>query len=91
VTPDRAHDAADLEPAALELAPGEHVTMLLPSAGRVTAGGRGAPASLLAGLAGDRPGCPVALERTAARDGTAGGRGSGRRHAVSCYLVRRQV
>ena len=30
MTPDRDHDAADLEPAALELAPGEHVLVFLP-------------------------------------------------------------
>jgi hypothetical protein len=39
---------------------------------------------LLAGLAGETPGCPVALERAATRAG------SGRRHLVPCYLVRRE-
>jgi hypothetical protein len=55
----------------------------LPPAGRVTAGTRSAPVPLLAGLAGETPGCPVALGRAATRAG------SGRRHLVPCYLVRK--
>jgi hypothetical protein len=51
----------------------------LPPAGRVTAGTRSAPVPLLAGLAGETPGCPVALERA----------GSGRRRLVPCYLAGR--
>jgi hypothetical protein len=118
VTAGRDHDAADLEPAALELAPGEHVRVFLPPvlwppgwwrlgyravlpglrglftaaewaegtlpAGRVTAGTRSAPVPLLAGLAGQTPGCPVTLERAATRAG------SGRRHLVPCCLVRKE-
>jgi hypothetical protein len=56
----------------------------------VTAGTRSAPVPLPADLAEEKPGCPVSLERAAVRTGTAGGPGSGRRHRVPCYLVRRQ-
>ena len=55
----------------------------LPLAGRVTAGTRSAPVPLLAGLAGETPGCPAALERAATRAG------SGRRHLVPRYLAGR--
>jgi hypothetical protein len=41
-------------------------------------------AAALAGLAGETPGCPVALERAATRVGSV------RRHLVPCYLVRRE-
>jgi hypothetical protein len=86
VTPDRDHDAADLEPAALEPAPGEHVQEFLPPAEQVTAGDRYAPASLRARPTGDRSGCPVTVERA----GTASRPGSGLLHAVPCHPVRRQ-
>jgi hypothetical protein len=62
----------------------------LPPGSRVVAGRRSYPARLLAGLARDKLGCPVSLERATVRTGTASGPGSARRHRVPCYLVRRE-
>jgi hypothetical protein len=62
----------------------------LPPGSRVIAGRRSYPARLLAGLARDKLGCPVSLERATVRIGTASGPGSGRRHLVPGYLVRRE-
>jgi hypothetical protein len=126
VTAGRDHNAAALDAAALELAPGEHVPVFLPPAlwplswqqrlvyrvlvpglrglftasewaertlppgARVIAGRRSYPAGLLAGLARDKLGCPVSLERATVRIGTASGPGSGRRHLVPCYLAGRE-
>jgi hypothetical protein len=126
VTAGRDRDAAALDAAALELAPGEHVLVFLPLAlwplsrqqrlacrlfvpglcglftgdewaggtlppgSRVIAGRRSYPARLLAGLARDKLGCPVSLERVTVRTGTVSGPGSGCRHLVPGCLVRRE-
>jgi hypothetical protein len=60
-----------------------------PPGSRVIAGRRSYPARLLAGLVRDKLGCPVRPERATVRTGTASGPGSGRRHLVPCYLVRK--
>jgi hypothetical protein len=62
----------------------------LPPGSRVIAGRRSYPARLLAGLARDKLGCPVSLERATVRIGTASGPSSARRHLVPCYVVRRE-